>query len=450
MKRFSSVFFTFFTVLLVLILISSCNLPTGGSSASADLAVTQTLAALATQVAAAQAALPQPSATAQPLPPAVATPLDNTPAPVSHLIMPRDMQTIESTVDDVLYAGDNYAANIYERPYTPEQMVYRPDLDLQKNVLSTDSTFFYFALNVKDIYPETKTLIGSYAVELDVNRDGRGEYLIWVSAPHNAADWVTDGVAVFTDLNKDVGGPRPLLSDAPFSGDGYETQLWPTTPLTDADGAWTRLDPNSPLTIQIAVKRSLVGNPASFMWGAWADDLVKSPSLFDYNDAFTLDQAGSLVKASANYPLKKLSLLDNTCRGAWGFTPTGNEPGLCKKATPTAQPTRAQVQPSRTQVQVTVTPFVITKTPVPQCADVQVGAQVTDGSKWDPAWASAVTLCVGSDCKNPDSSGYAFWYLPASGYTITASSNYGISPSSVGVKLGCGEKSLSQFVIGPG
>jgi hypothetical protein len=59
-------------------------------------------------------------------------------------------------------------------------------------------------------------------------------------------------------------------------------------------------------------------------------------------------------------------------------------------------------------------------------------------------------LCIVGDCKNPDSGGYATWILPAGAYTIKASSSYGITPGSASTKLGCGEKDLIQFVIGPG
>jgi len=455
MKRFITPLSTLVTILVILVLISSCNLPFNTTSIDAGLAVTQTLSALATQVAATQAALANPPAQLPTAAPAEQTPITpplNTAAPVIHTIIPGEMQAIESTIDDVLYNSDNYAANLYERPYTEVQMVYRADLDLQKITLSSDNTFFYFALNVKDINSDTKTLVGNYGVELDVDRDGRGDYLLWVSQTPGSA-WDTAGVTLFTDQNNDVGGPHPLLSDAPFKGDGYETEVWPGKPMTDADGAWARIDPASATTIQIAVKRSLVGSPASFLWNAWSDDQIKAPYLFDYNDSFTAVEAGSPVKSSAHYPLAKLALMDNTCRGAWGFTPTGNEPGICKKTViqPTKKPLPQMTLTPTPLMTFTSTnkPTVVITTEVP-CV-VQIGAQVTDGSTWDPSWASGVTLCLNGSCQNPDSSGYVIWYMPPGIYTITASApSYGITPASTDVKLGCGEKTLSQFVIGPG
>jgi hypothetical protein len=57
------------------------------------------------------------------------------------------------------------------------------------------------------------------------------------------------------------------------------------------------------------------------------------PSLFDLNDHFTQDQAGSsLVEFEFYYPIKAIAEIDNTCRMAIGFKPTGNEPGSCVTA----------------------------------------------------------------------------------------------------------------------
>lgn len=460
MKRILAWLPAFCTICLCILLIASCNLPLSESTTGAAAAVTQTLSALATFVAAAQTAAPPTMTPVAATLQTPVTPPPNTPAPLGHAVIPGNMQAVESTIDDVLYNSDSYSIDLFERPYTEVQMVYRPDLDLQKINLSTDNTFFYFALNVKDIYPDTKTLVGNYGVELDTNRDGRGEYLVWVYQAPQTANWDTAGIAVFADLNHDVGGPHPLISDAPFKGDGYETELWPGKPITDADGAWVRLDPSSPIIVQIAVKRSLVDNPSTFLWSAWSDDQIKAPYLFDYNDSFTLAEAGSPVQGASNYPLAKLAQMDNTCRAAWGFIPVGNEPGLCKKTTvsptaaatrkPSLKPTSTMAIITKTPGKATNTPVTITNTPTPPCSDVQVGAQVTDGSTWNPVWSSAVTLCLNGNCQNPDSNGYVFWYLPAGGYTINASSSFGISPSSASVKLGCGEKSLNQFIIGPG
>lgn len=62
----------------------------------------------------------------------------------------------------------------------------------------------------------------------------------------------------------------------------------------------------------------------------WAGGEDFAPALFDMNDAFTHEQAGtSLKELEYFYPVKELSELDNVCRMAIGFQPIGNEPGLC-------------------------------------------------------------------------------------------------------------------------
>jgi hypothetical protein len=331
-------------------------------------------------------------------------------------------------------------------------MQNRFDLDLQKISMSTDNTFFYFSLDLLDVNIGTKTLDGDYGIEFDLDRDGRGDYLLYSFVQPVSSTWDSSGVALFTDVNINVGSTRPLLSDPVSQTDGYETELWPGKPITDPDGAWLRLAPGSATTVQLAVKRSLLGNPVSFLWGAWADGELKAPYRFDYNDFFTEAEAGSPYTTSINYPIKKVAQMDNTCREAWGFKPTGKEPGLCKKAVtvqPTTKPiatvTKAPTKQGSTPV--VITPG-ITLPPPPVCTDVQITGQVTP---WDIAYTDGVTLCINGDCRNPDAMGYVVWYLPAGTYDITASSPYGISPSSSGkITLNCGEKSLTQFTIGPG
>jgi hypothetical protein len=440
----------FIAIFIMTVTLVGCNLA-APSSQNVNEAVAQTVAAMNTLAAAAPTAN-QPVNTANPSAdtavPTPMTPPQNTPVSVVHAIMPGEMQAIESTVDDTLYNGDDFNTNLYERPLTSNVMQPRYDLDLQKITMSTDNTFFYFSLNLKDVNIGTKTLDGNYGIELDLDRDGRGDYLLWAYQPPFNTTWTASGIGLFADRNKDVGSTRPLLSDPVTQTDGYETEVWPGKPTLDPDGAWVRVDPNHPTTIQLAVKRSLVGNPSSFLWGAWADDQIKATYKFDYNDFFTAAEAGSLNPASVNYPIKAIAQVDNTCREAWGFTPTGQEPGICKIAVQSTPKPRATQKPGATvgPTKVGITPTFTLPPPV-TCINVIVGAKVTP---WDVSYTSGVTLCVNGDCKNPDASGYASWSLPAGGYTIIATSSYGITPSSASVKLGCGQKSLSQFVIGPG
>lgn len=431
--------------LFVFILATSCNLIPGGSSDP----VAQTLVALAFTQTAVASSPGGEAVTAPTITPMISS--DST-QELTHVIMPGEPPATESTIDDILFNSDNFNTGLYERPYTMVNMVYHPDLDLQKIMLSADDTFFFVDLTAFGVNGDTQNLVANYGAEFDTDKDGRGDYLLWVYQAPTSTSWDINGVVLFTDLNNDVGSVKPLLSDTPTTTDGYETELWPGKPITDPDGAWVRIDPANPASIEIAVKRSLLGNPATLLWSGWADDNLKAAYLFDYNDSMTAQEAGSPYASSAYYPIGKLALVDNTCRGAWGFKPTGNEPGACKPSTqPTTAATKKPSGPTATYTIITPT---ATKKPVittAPCTDVQITAQATAGGTWDPTWSAGVTFCLnGGDCKNPDSSGYAVWYRTPGSYTITGSSSYGITPSSGTVNLGCGEKDLVLFNIGPG
>ena len=234
--------------------------------------------------------------------------------------------------------GDYLNQNLLERPFTAEEMVYRPDVDLVRVELSQDATFYYFLLHLSGVNPKNDMLSAYYGVELDINRDGRGDFLLWALGD-GSTDWCIADVFVFQDANVDVGGSRPLLADAPdYNGDSYEQLLFSPDHLADPDAAWKRVDPADDNVMQLAIKKSILDNATTFMWNAWADDGIKDPSNFDYNDFFTLKEAGSPIGGTADYPLKGLFLTDNTCRLAFGFEPTGNEIGLCSVPKPVDTP----------------------------------------------------------------------------------------------------------------
>lgn len=437
--RISSIVLLF----LIIGLLTGCNLPIDNETA-VQSGIEKTLAVFISQTAAAST---QDTIATDSIGQTPETPPLNTPNPVFHVIMPGEMQTIESTIDDLLYNGDQYSIDLLERPFTPMDMQNRFDLDLQKVSMSSDNTFFYFSLLMKDINITSKMLDGNYGIEIDTDLDGRGDYLLWAYSPSKSTTWESNGIALFTDTNNDVGSINPLVSDPVQQTDGYESEVWPGKPISDYDGAWSRISPISPTTMQLAVKRSLLGDPTKFLWGAWSDHQIMAPYRFDYNDIFTAAQAGSPYMGNPDYPLKEVAQIDNTCREAWGFKSTGKEPGICKPAVtqqPTVKPNNTPKPTQKPGATPTATKMVITPT---TCTDVQVSALV---SPWDVAYTSGVTLCVNGSCQNPDSGGYAIWYLPPGTYTISATSNYGITPPSATVTLGCGEKSLSNFTLGPG
>ena len=246
--------------------------------------------------------------------------------------------------------GDYLNQNLLERPFTAGEMVYRPDVDLVRVEISQDQTFYYFMLHLSGVNSETNMLSAYYGVELDISRDGRGDLLLWALGD-GSTEWRITDVFVYQDANDDVGGSRPLLAEAPnYNGDSYEKLLFSPDHLNDPDAAWKRVDPADAKVIQLAIKKSVLGNATAFMWNAWADDGVKDPTRFDYNDFFTLTEAGSPIGGASDYPLKDLYLVDNTCRLAYGFEPTGNETGLCYVPEPAATPEPPEPEPDEPEL----------------------------------------------------------------------------------------------------
>ncbi|RME90150.1 MAG: hypothetical protein D6770_03110 [Anaerolineae bacterium] len=224
--------------------------------------------------------------------------------------------------------GDSYKLNRFERPFTRQAMDYLPDLDIVTFRITADDTWYYVFAELNGDDPNNPELDPRYGVELDLDRDGHGDYLIW-AAPPFTDQWSADHVQVYADKNHDTGGPSPERSDAPYNGDGYETLIFDGGRGDDPDLAWVRYVPTGSFLIEFAFKRSLAGS--TFMWGVVADGGIKDPSKYYYNDRFTEEQAGSPEKSEPYYPINEVYAVDNTCREAYGFTPNGYEPLLCPR-----------------------------------------------------------------------------------------------------------------------
>jgi hypothetical protein len=153
--------------------------------------------------------------------------------------------------------------------------------------------------------------------------------LILASNP-SSTEWITQGVQVWNDANGDIGGGLATRAEDNLpGGDGYENLSFDQGKGENNDDAWVRVSDQDPKTIMIAFKLALLGNPSSFAMGAWAGNHL-DPSLFDFNDHMTHMDAGSPLPDLYVYPLKKLAEIDNTCRMAIAFVPTGTELGLCE------------------------------------------------------------------------------------------------------------------------
>ncbi len=220
--------------------------------------------------------------------------------------------------------GDNILDGLFERPFTSRSMAYQPDVDILTASLYVDDDFFYFSIQLAGLAEKSQSLTALYGIEFDTNKDGRGEKLILARNP--GRDWSNSGVEIYTDLNSDVGGKIPMTAETGFKGDGYENKV---NAENKDPSAFARVSETQPSTVEIAINRKLLNDPKEFLWSAWADGGIQDTSKFDYNDAFGPSQAGSPIKTSADFPVKALFSLDNTCRAAYGFTSAINIPGMC-------------------------------------------------------------------------------------------------------------------------
>lgn len=342
-------------VLLGLAAGAGCNFPT--PALRVEAALTETFAVVGTAVVETQSAAlemltagtPTPPTETETPPPLPATESPTLTATIAHQSRPGEPAFRTSWMVDSNSAvnaqarrvtrGEYYQINWLERPFNAETLsVYYADLDIVQASLGRRDGWVYVTIELAG--QREGGLQGAYGVELDLNVDGRGDWLVLAGQP--GAEWSTERVRVWRDLNMDVGDNTPVQSDPPQGGDGYETLVFDSGWGEDADLAWARLDANNRNSAQIAFKEAMIQGDTGFLWGAWADQGLVNPAWFDYVDHFSYDEAGSPLVEAPQYPLKAVFEVDNTCRWAAGFTPSGDELGLCPlpaAPTPTGQAT---------------------------------------------------------------------------------------------------------------
>ena len=236
--------------------------------------------------------------------------------------------------------GDRHTFGIFERPFNANTMdIYFEKLDIVDTFVFQDDIWIYGQIILKGSDADN-LIISKYAMELDLDIDGKGDYLIVatvdIAADPSSTEWTVAGVQVFWDQNKDVGDKSAMYTDENAKdGDGFEVEVFNSGKGNDPDSAWMRVTGGSGPTVEIAVKRSLLGNPDKYLIGMWAGTILLDPLLYDHNDHFTHEEAGAADRGlPIFYPINFVYELDNACRMAVGFSPTGNEPGLCKTIIP--------------------------------------------------------------------------------------------------------------------
>lgn len=224
--------------------------------------------------------------------------------------------------------GDNFNQNILERPFDAENMKYLAYIDITPGAeLSLGHPWIYISIFLEAAPPEDAGAV--YAVELDLNVDGRGDWLFIASTPFSET-WSTQGVQAYLDADGDVGGTTPTEAEKPpYKGNGYETLLFNEGSGIDPDAAFSRIILEPRPTVQLAINHSIIANDRTFMWGVWAFGGDIHPESFEYNDTMTLKEAGSPVSTDLYYPLKELASVDSTCRWVQGIVPRKDMPSTC-------------------------------------------------------------------------------------------------------------------------
>jgi len=270
-------------------------------------------------------------------------PATNAPTPTAqHTILPvslpieqasraADFDSSKVSLKKPVVGGDRFTFEQFERPFNANTMdIYYPSLDIVSVSASQDDLWIYGTIQLRGREAD-RSLTRRYALELDLDHNGKGDWLVIASNPAST-DWTVEGVQVYQDANQDVGNLSAMYTDKGASGDGYETLVFDQGVGTDPDAAWARTSPMDPNNVEISIKRSALGNPESYLIGMWAGSSALDPALFDLNDYFTHEQAGAAdLSYIAYFPIKAVAEIDNTCRIAVGFR-TGQENGLCRTA----------------------------------------------------------------------------------------------------------------------
>lgn len=327
-----------FLLAIILTVGLACNLP-GGAQPGAPQVETETPVQVVESTD-----TPQPTETLfsgesnlPEIPTATSTPV------ITHIDFPVNAVDLGAIIYDVESSGtapekrapygDSYDIYRMERPFT-QDMTYIPDMDIATYNVRLTEDWIYVSMELIGKDPNNEIGI-HYGVELDLDGDGFGEYIIWSSPPYTP-EWSTEGVQVFADKNHDTGGLSAELSDAPIDGDGYETKIFDSGIGDDPDLAWVRAYAGRQASIQFAFKESMAGS--SFLLGVLSDAGLRDVGRMFYNDRFTEAEAGSPEKSEKLYPLKELYAFDNACRTPFNFKVTGYEPQLCPRDEPTPRP----------------------------------------------------------------------------------------------------------------
>ncbi len=315
-----------YALILLIAILSACNLPGSATEIPVTLPPTEPIAV---------------AETATDAPPPTEPPIQHTTIPVS---LPENRSSHAGDYDSSVTAnlkksngGDRFTFEQFERPFNADTMdVYYPNLDIIDTFVYQDDTWLYGTIQVVD---RSAASVSPYrfAMQLDTEADGKGEFLVIATNPAST-DWTVEGVQVFQDANSDVGDLTAMFTDEDATtGDGFEKLIFDQGKGDDPDVTWVRVSPQNENIVELAIKRSVLDNTFIYMVNMWTGHGNLDPATFDFSDHFTHEQAGAADPAyPVFYPIKSVHEIDNSCRMAVGFQPTGSEPGLCAVLAPVA------------------------------------------------------------------------------------------------------------------
>lgn len=248
---------------------------------------------------------------------------------------------------------DNWKKNKLERPADKPNGTYFPEIDIIRAEMGTNQDWMFAKIRLYkgasgQLPPEL-----SLGFEIDTDLDSRGDYLILASGL-TSTEWTTDGVQVWWDQTKDVGGTQPHVPDGTI-GDGYETLLFDSGLGIDADLAWARINPEDGASVEFAFKPNLVPENKMFVWWAWATIKEVSPTDME------------LVDSQLDTETWKI---DNTCSKIFNGKPSRIIANICDFVVPTPTPTP-------------------TATPAPRSDPV-----CPPGQHWDYYYVTGKYMCI--------------------------------------------------------
>ena len=252
-------------ILIILMVVCAaalaCNLPFSAPAPSSDLQGTvMAMSLMLTQTAM------QPAATQEVIE-TQAVPSTEAPIPtptLNHVMVPGEVPGPRTAIFDTIsgntavqgstnevVGGDDFIHNLYERPFNAQTMdIFFPDLDLREGRIGPGEPWMFITIDLYGLRPETNVLDGAYSLELDLDVDGRGDWLFEARDPISET-WTVTGVRVWEDTNNDVGGDTPCYTDPPQVEDSYDKLVFNMGYDTDdPDAAWARFKPGSPPAVR--------------------------------------------------------------------------------------------------------------------------------------------------------------------------------------------------------